>query len=532
MSAAQSGSLTASGLPTTKRAAAAHRAYRHSIRKTLLMLLVGFIVGIEFLENGMFVFAASHIMGGIDAAPREFAQVLAAYAIGNMMMIGMQQWLSRYFGYRYYLCLSLMLFLVGALASAAATGLYSMMFARVIQGFGGGALFTSCRILVPVLFTRTDRPRALKYFMLMLFGLSSFAPVLSACLVDGWGWRWIFLSVTPFVLLALIGIWVLMPPTVGRDTEPVRWAAGPLLLFAAAITLVQLSLSEARYDVFGHPVHLLIMMALGAVLLAWFLWHQWHHHEPLLRLRELAHPAYLLGLGLYFLHYCLSNTSSYLFPIMAETGLGIPITYAGWLNTYAAGVSLVVAYGYLKLSSRTPKKKPFMVIGAASMALAAWSFSLVPADVPATALLLALAAKGVFGVLLVLPVANMTFRELGDERFAHAYQSKNLMRQLASSFSTAVAAIVLQNREFVNRTELIGSLTSTNAQASNWLDSVQAGFSAHSLAPSQATGAALAELERMVSQQTLLLACQDLYRFLAVLALATMVLVLVQRRFK
>ena len=45
----------------------------HADKKRLLMLLLGLVVGVEFLENGMFVFAASHIVGGIDAAPREFA---------------------------------------------------------------------------------------------------------------------------------------------------------------------------------------------------------------------------------------------------------------------------------------------------------------------------------------------------------------------------------------------------------------------------------------------------------------------------
>lgn len=67
----------------------------------------------------------------------------------------------------------------------------------------------------------------------------------------------------------------------------------------------------------------------------------------------------------------------------------------------------------------------------------------LPPGAPASALLPALAAKGLFGLLLGLAVAGLTFRGLGDDRFAHEYQSKNLMRQIAASFSTAVAAIAL-----------------------------------------------------------------------------------------
>ena len=65
--------------------------FLHREKQLLLMWLLGALVGMEFLENGMFVFASSHILGGIGVAPREFAQVQAAYAVGSMLMIAMQQ---------------------------------------------------------------------------------------------------------------------------------------------------------------------------------------------------------------------------------------------------------------------------------------------------------------------------------------------------------------------------------------------------------------------------------------------------------
>ena len=79
-------------------------------RRFPLMALSGLLAGVEFLENGMFVFAASHIVGGVAAAPHEFAQVQAAYAVGSMLMIVLQQQLARHFGYRRYLMAALALF--------------------------------------------------------------------------------------------------------------------------------------------------------------------------------------------------------------------------------------------------------------------------------------------------------------------------------------------------------------------------------------------------------------------------------------
>ena len=504
----------------------------HADKKRLLMLLLGLIVGVEFLENGMFVFAASHIVGGIDAAPREFAQVQAAYAIGSMTMIVLQQWLSRHFGYRRYLSAALGLFMAGGFACAAAQDLATLTFARLLQGFGGGALFTSCRVLVPMLFTPRDRPQALKDFMLVAFAMSAASPLLAAALVDHWGWRWVFLAAQPLAALAMAGAWTLIPDSVGRGGEPVRWAAGPLLLFALAVTLVQTGLAQARFEMFAHPARLAITALCGLGLLAWFFAHQLKHDEPLVRLRELGHPVYLAGLGLYFVHYCLAGATGYVFPIYAERGLGMPLTTAGWLSTFSALVTLAAAYAYIKRGARLPRKKPIMAAGALALALAAWLLADMPPQAPPGALLLALAAKGVFGALLVLPVAGLTFRDLGEERFAHGYQSKNLMRQVAGTFASALAAIGLQDRQFANYSQIAGHIDASGPQARGWIEGVQATLAAQGMSADDARHTALATLSHLVDQQALLMSCEDLYRLLAALALGAALIILVQRRLK
>lgn len=460
----------------------------HQRKRQLLMLLLGLLTAVEFFENAMFVFGASHVMRGIGATPREFALVQAAYAIGSMLMIVKQQWLTRHYGYRRYLLAALALFAAGALGCAASHSLGELLFARLLQGVGGGALFTSSRILVNVLFAQADRPRALRYFMLLLFGASALGPAASALSIDQLGWQAIFLLALPPAMLAWLLCWWLLPET-PHDEAPSSYSPWPLLLFASAIICLQLMLSQARFDVFAHPLRLALGSLLGSALLAGFLWQQYRHPDPILRIRELNSPVYLAGLALYFLHYFLSSFSGYLFPIFAGQALALPLATTGWLNTLAGLFGVLVALAYLRWGRSLPSKKPLMLAGALAMALTAWWFAQLPADAGAGLLLPGLLCKGLFSVLLMLPVAGLTFRELGDERFAHGYQGKNLMRQIATSFASAVAAVLLHNRQLA-----IG----------------------HALAPAQA----------------LLLASQDLYRLLAGLALLTAAVVLLQRRLR
>ena len=505
------------------------RLLSHQQRQTLIMMLLGLTTGVEFLENIMFVFASSHIIGGIDADPRSFALVQAAYAVGSMMMILKQQWLAQRFGYRHYLTASLLLFMAGTLVAATSTSLPQMVLARFMQGVGGGALFTSCRILVNLMFGAADRPRASRFFMLGIFTASAIAPALAAELVERGVWQDVFYGVMPFAALATAGVWLLLPDAEPRD-DMEGPALGPLLLFGVAIVALQASMTEARFDIFSHPLRVAVIAAVALALLGIFLWHQWHHATPVLRLRSLRQPVYMAGLAMYFIYYMISNLSSYVFPIYAEQALRFPLATTGWLNTLAAVISLMGIWVYLRMARRLKHKKPVMVAGLLLMCAAMTYFSFMPPDIGPSALVVGLIGKGLFGVMVIIPIAGLTFGSLAGDDFAHGYRSKNLVRQIASSFASAVGAVLLQNRQFAVHTSLVNAIGQRPAETEQWMHTMQATFAARGFDAGQAHAGALAQLAAMVDQQARLIACEDLYRLIAALALMAAVFMLVQRR--
>ena len=506
--------------------------FMHREKQLLLMWLLAALVGMEFLENAMFVFGSSHILGGIGVAPREFAQVQAAYAIGSMLMIALQQWLARHFGYRRYLLIALLLYGLGDLASASANNLAELTTARLVQGMGGGAFFISTRVLIPMLFSPALRPKATRVYMLSIFGVGAVGPVLSAWLVENWGWRCIFWAVLPLAAVIAAGVRGLLPRHLGRSSTPVKFSVAPVLLFVLAIGCVQWSFSEARYELFDSPGRLALVILTGVLLLGLFGIHQWKHDEPLLHLRDLTHPGFLVGIALYALYYFIVNFSNYLFPQFAEQGLHIPLITTGWLNSFSALISLMVAILYIKYAAKVTNKRALMMAGCVAMAGAAFWLSSVPPDAPISALCGALVIKGFFGVLMVLPVAALTFRALEARHFAKGYQSKNIMRQMMASFASAVAAIALQDSRFIQHGHLIERVTPSNPAAVSWLDGAQAHFEQLGYSVAEAHAAALVQLNAIVEQQALLLACQSLYQWLAAVAAVAAVVVMAQRHLR
>ncbi|MGT2489934.1 hypothetical protein ACU4GD_03840 [Cupriavidus basilensis] len=171
-----------------------------------------------------------------------------------------------------------------------------------------------------------------------------------------------------------------------------------------------------------------------------------------------------------------------------------------------------------------------MASGLLLMAAAAWWFSLMPPNAGPAALAWGLIGKGLFGVMVIIPIAGLTFRSLAGDDFAHGYRSKNLLRQIAASFASALGAVLLQNRQFAVHTSLTGALGQHPAQTQQWMDITQAVLGARGLDAIHAHRVALVQLAGLVDTQARLIACEDLYRLIAMLALTGAVFMLAQRR--
>ncbi len=214
----------------------------------------------------------------------------------------------------------------------------------------------------------------------------------------------------------------------------------------------------------------------------------------------------------------------------AEKALDIPLTTVGWLNTAAGMVSVAGILAYLQFAKYLKSKKPLIIAGLLLMAAAAWQFSRMPPETTINWLFPSLAAKGLFGVLVIIPIAGMTFRGLSDESFAHGYQGKNLMRQVASSFASSLGAILLLNRQYSVHASLVDATGKQPAITLHWLHDLQGALMQHGIDALHANQIALNQLTAMLDRQALLIASEDLYRLITLLAIAGALIVFTQRR--
>ena len=108
--------------------------------------------------------AMKHIAGFLGATQYETNTVITTYLIANAMVLPLSGWFTKTLGQKNTLYLAITMFILGALLCVLATNLHFLLFARAIQGIGGGALLPMCQAVLLSTFPPEQRGKAMGIF--------------------------------------------------------------------------------------------------------------------------------------------------------------------------------------------------------------------------------------------------------------------------------------------------------------------------------------------------------------------------------
>jgi len=110
------------------------------MNKWIIALTVMLPTLIEIVDTSVVNVALDSIRGSLSAGIDESTWTITSYLVSNAIIIPMTGWLSRVFGRRRYLVFSISLFTISSFLCGISWNLQSLVFFRVLQGMGGGAL--------------------------------------------------------------------------------------------------------------------------------------------------------------------------------------------------------------------------------------------------------------------------------------------------------------------------------------------------------------------------------------------------------
>jgi EmrB/QacA subfamily drug resistance transporter len=296
---------------------------------------------------------------------------------------------------------------------------------RAAQGLGAAAMFASSLAILAHEFRGRDRGIAFGVWGAVTGASLAFGPLLGGLLVDGPGWRWVFLVNIPLGLVLIATTLAMLPES--RQPRPRPPDVAGMATFGAAVLLAAFALIRGNQDGWGSAV-IVASIAGALVLSAGFVFVERRAASPMLplglfRIRAFSGTALLAFAQSVAIYPLLLFLAIYFQDALAlsATGTGLkllPLTLAIFVVAPAAGRLTAI------LPLRLPLVSGMLLLGASMLVMHgvdAESSQLLPG------LLLGGIAIGLISPALaaamvsVLPVEqsglssgiNNTFRQLG-----------------------------------------------------------------------------------------------------------------------
>ncbi len=262
-------------------------AYRRRWGTLAVLCLSLLIIG---LDNTILNVALPTLVRDLHASASELQWIVDSYILvfaGLLLTAGS---LGDKFGRKKALSAGLIIFLGGSFASAFSGSATMLIATRALMGIGGALIMPATLSILTNVFTNpSERAKAIGVWA-GVSGLGiAVGPVVGGYLLAHFWWGSVFLVNVPVVLIALAAGWYLIPES--RDPASPKLDPLGVGLSIAGLTALVWSIIEAPSHGWTSPT-ILMGYAVGAVVLAGFVFWEIHSDHPMLDVRVFENPRF------------------------------------------------------------------------------------------------------------------------------------------------------------------------------------------------------------------------------------------------
>lgn len=422
----------------------ARQQAKHSRRRFVLLFIALMLSMLLFSLNQTVLGTALPTIVGELHGVNQMLWVITGFILASTIMMPIYGKLGDLMGRKGLLIMAIVLFMAGSVVGALAPDMGWLIFARVVQGLGGGGLMILSQAIIADVVPARERG---KYMGAMggVFALSSVAgPLLGGWFTEGPGWRWVFWINIPLGLLALAGaVFFLKIPR--RSTRLKLDLGGMALLAVATTCLVLVATWGGSTYAWTDPI-ILGLIAGTVVAAVGFVLVERRTAEPIIPMHLFRDRNFNLAtIGGLFIGVAMFGVLSYL-PTYLQMTFGANATESGLLMIPMMAALLLASIGSGQLVSKTGRYKWMPIAGALLVAGSLVLLSTLAPDTPLWLLCLYIAVMGLgLGLnmqILVLTVQNsFPLREVGT-----ATASNNFFRQIGATLGSAVVGSLFAGR--------------------------------------------------------------------------------------
>jgi len=399
-----------------------------------------------------------HIRGSFSAGLDESTWAITVYLAANAIVIPMTGWLSRHFGRKRVLIVSVVLFIASSLLCGLAWNIESLIFFRVVQGLAGGSMQPISQSILLESFPPAQHGTAMAIYAFGTTFGPIMGPVLGGWITDNWSWRWIFFVNIPIgaVSLFMSFLFVSDPPYMKRTAVAIDYWG--LIFLSVWVGCLQMILYRGQREDWFASNFITTLIIVTVIAFALFILTEFLVEHPIVELGVFRDYSFTIGnLGIFFVHTVLFG-SLILLPVFLQNLLG----YTAFLSGVILGPGGLAIFLVMPIVGRAVAAvNPKWILGP-GLILTAYS-CLLMADFNMTADFAAIIwTRVVMSVglgMVFIPLTILTLSGIPREEMGNATSIYNLLRNLGGSFGVGYAATMLARRSQFHQSRLVDYLT-------------------------------------------------------------------------
>ncbi len=492
------------------------------INPWLIAVSVMLATFMEVLDTSIAAVALPHIAGSLSASTDEATWVLTSYLVANAIVLPASTWFALRFGRKRFLLFCIVVFTASSFLCGAATGLGMILFARALQGAGGGALQPLSQAILLESFPPQKRGSAMAVFALGVVVAPVLGPTLGGWLTDNYSWRWAFYINIPVGIAATMMISrFIRDPDYIRDAKPGRLDGIGLGLLTLWLGALQIILDKGQEEDWLASNLIRSLAVVLAVTFVWFLYRQLTIDNPIVDLRVFKNRNFALGCLMIGLFGGVIYGIVTILPLFYQTLLGYPASAAGLaVSPRGIGAILIMpVIGYLtsRIDNRFLIAIGFALFGITSLWMAGLTLDISP-----TSLLWPIIISGCASGMVFVPLSTSAMGTLKNEQIGNASGLYNLLRNIGGGIGISVVNTLISRHQQVHRSELIGHLGADRLTVQERLQALQGKLGT--------ADRAWGMLNNLANQQATLWAYIDDLRYLALVCFVCVPLVFALKR--
>ncbi len=479
------------------------------------------IIGAAFmfvLDETIANVALLHMAGSYSASREEALWILTSYLIASGIIIPAVDWFCKLMGRKAFFTFSVILFVSSSFLCGISNSLGMMIFSRILQGIGGGALLPLAQAILLENFSINERGKAMALFGMVVVIAPIIGPVLGGWITDNFHWSWIFFINIPIGLFTVILIkYLLEDPPYAKKQKNVRIDTIGFFFLTIWLVTMQIILDKGNNADWFNAIWVRRMAIVCVISAICFFISQFKQKDSLVDLNVFKDKNFSIGTLIQVIVNLVLLASMAILPQFLQTLMGYN-AYLSGLTMMPRGAGSLTSVLLSGLLANKVDNRLLICLGLVFIGIAGFQLSELNLEISMPSISVPNFILGLGMGFSLVPSIALSAVTLNNNQMTNAAGLQNLLKNIGGAIGTSISGTMIARCSQMHQYELVEHLNDLNPVYQERLSAIAGGMSQFTH-PVEAEYMAKNVIYQQLVQQSTLLGFTDTFRMFSIAAI-------------